>query len=256
MAESKIKDLLIHIGLIVLTFLLISYLFFYVYLPSQTHHGEALDVPDLKGKTLQMVEMVLNEKGLKFAIFDSTYSSDMKPLSVISQFPKAGEKVKESRTIYITISSANPPLVKMPKLVDNSLKSAEMTLRGYGLVLGQVNYMPHANKGVVLKQMTNQATILPGTMIKKGTVIDLLVSSGLGDMEVTIPNLVGMLLEEAKSSLTSRGLVVGTILYEEGSTRPSGTVLRQKPENNNNDSTNTVKTGEIVDIWVAGSKPQ
>jgi beta-lactam-binding protein with PASTA domain len=253
MAKSKgFKDLLIHIGIICTVFFLLAYGFFYLYLPSVTHHGESIEVPDLSKKSIAEIEILINEKNLRYKVYDSTYTPNFKPLTVINQYPKAGEKVKSNRTIYIALSSMNPPGVKMPKLIGNSLKAAEMNLKSRGLILGNVRFVPNANVGAVIDQLISGKRIEAEFSISKGTVIDLIVGSGLGNLLVQIPCLEDLDLIEAKKLLSAQGLEVGVVSYDENSGKPKGMVTRQKPECTPGDTTNKVKNGEIIDLWIAG----
>lgn len=254
-SNKTFRDFFIHFSLIILIFLFLGYLFFYIYLPSVTHHDESISVPDLKGQTLEKSIEFLETVSLQYKVYDSTYSPGIAVASVINQFPKAGEKVKSNRTIYLTISTINPPEIKMPSLVGNSFKSAEMTLKSYGLKLGEVKYKASSSLGAVLGQFNSEnQNILPGTALKKGTEINLLVSSGLGNEDIILPNITGYTLEEAKKIIQNNGLEVGSVVFDENSGQSDGQVFKQKPSNNQNDSTVKVKSGEIIDLWVAGTK--
>ncbi len=254
-SNKSFRDFLIHFSFIIILFLFSGYLFFYIYLPSVTHHDEAIAVPDLKGQTLEKSKEFLETLSLQYKIYDSTYMPGLATSSVINQFPVAGEKVKSNRTIYLTISTVNPPEIKMPNLVGNSFKAAEMTLKSYGLILGEVKYKASASQGAVLAQyLDNNQNIVVGTTLKKGTVIHILVSSGLGSEEIILPNITGYTLAEAKKMIQNLGLEVGSVVYDENSGHSDGQVFRQKPTNNDNDTTIKVKSGEIIDLWVAGTK--
>lgn len=248
------KDFFIHLGIAFAIFISIAYLVFYVWLPSLTHHGETIQVPDFNSKTIdQSREIAFNAK-IKLQIFDSSYAPDYKARTVISQFPKAGEFVKSNRTIYVSISTMFPPSVKMPKLIGNSLKSAEITLKSYGLSLGHISYSYGVHESEVLRQLYNTNSIQPGTNIPKGSTIDLVVSSGLSNEETILPNIVGLDLDSAKHLLRNKGLDVGIVVYEPNSTYVEGTIFKQKPFNSQNDSTLKLRIGDIVDVWVSGEE--
>lgn len=254
-SNKTFRDFLVHFSIIITIFLFLGYLFFYIYLPSVTHHDEAIAVPDMKGQTLEKSIEFLETVSLQYKIYDSTYMPGIVSSSVINQFPKAGEKVKSNRTIYLTISTVNPPEIKMPNLVGNSFKAAEMTLKSYGLVLGDVKYKANASQGAVLAQyIDNNQNIVEGSTLKKGTVVHLLVSSGLGTDDIILPNITGYTLADAKKMIQNLGLEIGSVVYDENSGFSDGQVYRQKPTNNDNDSTIKVKSGEIIDLWVAGTK--
>src|SRR6478735_2140771 len=95
---DSVKDLVRHLSIVlgILAFFCIVY--FYIYLPNATNHGEEIVVPDLQGVKVEDLEKFLKDHRLRFSVNDSAYSDTMPPLSVLRQFPVAGAKVKENRT--------------------------------------------------------------------------------------------------------------------------------------------------------------
>lgn len=256
MVKNWLQSLFLHLALILVAFMALAYVFFYWWLPSTTKHGEVIPVPELKGLSYQEAEAMLKASKLRIKLFDSTYQSNFAPQSIVNQFPKTGEKVKSERTIYVTINTVAVPSVKMPKLVGSSQKAAEMTLKSYGLQVGNISYTYSPNQGEVLRQTVNGIDIAPGASVKKNTAVDLLVSLGKSNATVAIPNVVGISLSEAKTLINTWGLEIGSIVYEEGSSHTDGIIIRQKPQNPKSDSTLKIRVGEEIDLWVAGKKPQ
>jgi beta-lactam-binding protein with PASTA domain len=248
---EKPKDLLIHLALILASFFVLLLIFFYGYLPSATNHGETITVPKLEGMSLKEMETFLDAKNLDYEINDSTYRAGVKPLTVLNQHPAPGSKVKKNRRIYITIASDTPPNVKMPKLIDQSLRSAEMILKGYDLVLDSIHYVPSPFSNLVLKQLIGRKEILAGTLIPKGTKITLIVGNGTGNEEVELPNLEGMSLDEATVLLSGLNLVKGAVKHMPDAAEEPGTIISQKPAFK---SGTMIHVGEMVDIWVAGEE--
>lgn len=181
-ADTK-KDLFIHLAIILAIGVIIVVGFFYIYLPITTNHNETVSVPKLNGMHLDQLEEFLGQQHLRYQINDSTYVPGAKPHTVISQHPAEGTKVKENRKIYISISSLQPPKVKMPNLVDASLKSAEMMLRGNDLVKGNVRFVSSPYANLVLQQLIGNTPVKAGTYIPKGTKINLVVGDGEGKAE-------------------------------------------------------------------------
>lgn len=249
-AES-LKDVLIHLAIIIGIFVSLILVFFYFYLPSVTKHGEYITVPKLEGMTIDQIETILDSKNLRYEISDSTYKVGVKPFTVLSQHPEAGNEVKENRRIYISIAAKNPPNLKMPDLIDQSVRGAEMQLKSLGLQVGAITTTPNPIS-VVLRQSFNGSVIKPGTSIPKGSKIDLLVGSGRGDTEVEIPNLTGMELSEAISTIEGMGLVIGTKIYTV-SDKSEGTIIKQKPTYQTGVK---VRSGDVIDLWISGTEPE
>lgn len=246
------KDVLIHIG-IILSLLVILFLgFFVVYLPASTHHGESITVPDLTGKSVVELEEFLAAKDLRYELSsDSTYVVNAAPSTVISQYPKAGSKVKEGRKVYVTITMRTPPSIEMPDLTNLSLRSAQQMLQSFGLQLGEVKKVPDLAKDAVLGQEYQGHAIHKKDRVPKGAKIDLKVGDGLGNTEFDVPDLIGKPLEEAKVAILGSDLQVGSIIYDNDSDQTPGTVIKQNPPSLEG---NKIRVGELIDLWVAGSK--
>jgi beta-lactam-binding protein with PASTA domain len=213
-----------------------------------THHGESIAVPDLSGLKITKLDSILVKHNFNYKVVDSLYDGEKIPGTVIDQDPAPGSKVKENRTIYLTINAVNPPDVKMPDLVDVSFRQAQAMLQSFGLVTGDVVYRSDLAKNAVLDQLYKNKTIKPGTMIPKGAVIDLVLGDGLGEIDVEVPDLTGLTHDEALLKLTHSSLSVGVVDYDENvSDKSSAKIYRQNPEPNNG---NTLKQGSGVDIFL------
>ena len=246
-------DLLKHLILILVLAGAVVFGFFYVYLPITTNHGETIVVPKVTGMDQADLEEYLDKLSLDYLVDDSTYNATIKPGTVLQQEPRSGEQVKEGRKIYVTVSMKNPPVIKMPKLTDGSVKNAQMILKSYDLVVGQLKFIPNIQKDAVLKQSVNGREIAAGDPITKGTRVDLEVGDGLGNQEFPVPNLVNMPADEATTLLIGQGLQVGEIFHQRAkSDETEGTVVRQRPVPGPGA---TIRMGQLVDLWVAGSEP-
>jgi beta-lactam-binding protein with PASTA domain len=110
------------------------------------------------------------------------YNETSEAFSIVEQIPAANEEVKPDRAIYVIINSGNKPKVKMPKLIDQSLTLSKAVLKNNGLVLGKVSYSyDEIGNNLVVSQTINGREIQPGTLINKGTVVDLVVISNNKD---------------------------------------------------------------------------
>lgn len=244
-------DLFIHIGIIVSLLLVLFLGFFFVYLPFTTNHGEAITVPDLKKKSVEDLDDFLGDRDLRYEV-DCTFVTNVPPLTIISQYPLPGSKVKEGRKIYVTVVSRTAPLIKMPKLTDMTHRSAQMLLKSVGLEEGNISYVPDMAQNAVLRQLYNGKEILPGQPIAKGTKIDLELGEGLGTAQFEAPSVIGMPLDEAKIAIVGAGLKVGQVMEvpaEEG--QAPGSIVRQNP-----DSGNKVRIGDVIDLWVTPQAPE
>lgn len=251
--NNTLADVFKHLAVIVVVVALMLFFFFFVYLPTTTNHGETIQVPNIKGMKLQEVEAFLEEHNLRHFVNDSSYSTSKQPFEVTLQDPAPGSRVKEGRKIYLTYNMKTPPTIKMPKLVDGSVKNAQMVLKSYGLTLGEIREVPDLALNAVLKQLVGGKEIAPGAPVAKGSVVDLVVGNGIGNAQFQIPNVVGMPADEATTLLVGAGLQLGATQYMEATNgEADGTVLRQRPAASPGAM---IRVGELVDIWVAGPDP-
>lgn len=242
-SKAFFTSLLLAVALIAGAFIVLGN-----WLGSYTHHGESITVPDLRGMTKQRLEKFIEDKHLRFQVVDSLFEVGKAPGTVIEQDPAPDSKVKENRTIYLTINSSKPPKVKMPNLVDVSFRQAEAILQTYGLVVGNTIYRPDLAKNAVLGQQYKGHNISPGTEIYKGSVIDLVLGDGQGISTVNVPQLVGLTRSEALFVLRGSALNMGTITFDTGvKNEENAKVYKQSPEAA---SGATIKQGEGIDLWL------
>ena len=226
------------------------WVFFEWYLPSATHFGESITVPDVRGISEEELEEFLSARDLRYEITpDSAFDAEYPILSVVKQYPSPGEQVKRNRKIYLTLNQATPPSIPMPDLVDVSLKNAQLILQSTGLVLGEITYKPDLAQNAVLEQWFNGREIKPGEPVQKGSVINLVAGDGLGNQTFEVPGFMGMPLEDVEFYLIGIGLKAGGIFYERNDTLAPGTVVRQRPEEGEE-----IRLGDLVDLWVADDK--
>lgn len=106
-----------------------------------THHGERIEVPDVKGMVLSDADYTLTRARLETVVADSGYDRRLPAGTVLEQLPAAGKQVKSGREIYLTINSGKTPTLAMPDIADNSsLREAEAKLRSMGFKLGPIEY--------------------------------------------------------------------------------------------------------------------
>ena len=101
-----------------------------------THHGEGIEVPELKGMRYEKAHLLLEEKGLNIVVSDSGYNKAMPADCILAQTPGHGQIVKEGHTVYVTVNSPSSPTFAIPDIVDNSsLREAEAKLTAMGFRL-------------------------------------------------------------------------------------------------------------------------
>lgn len=108
-----------------------------------THHGEGVDVPNVKGMMLSDASYALGKVDLITVVTDSSYNRDLPAGTVLEQTPGVGSRVKAGREIYLTVNAQQIPTLPIPDIADNcSLREAEAKLRALGFKLGNVEHVP------------------------------------------------------------------------------------------------------------------
>lgn len=229
-------------------FLIVANMFF---LRIYTGHGDSVAIPDLRGKTSKEVSTLLDDLDLRFQIRDSVYSRETAPGTVLDQFPKPGMKVKENRTIFITLCAVSQVLIPMPQLTDISYRQAANIIESSGLVAGKIEYKPSEFSNLVLEQKVNGRTVRIGEMIPKGTIIDLVLGSESNGETSEVPTLFGRNLTKAQIILEEVFLNAGTITYDESvlyeAQKAKAMIFKQSPDPA---EVFEVGRGTAIDIWL------
>ena len=121
----------------------------------------------------------------------------------------------------------------MPELRDLSLRQAETTVSTLGLKIDKIIYEPSAYKNILLDVRYEEKSIEAGTRLEEGAAITLVVGKGQGTREVSIPNIIGKTLEDARSWLLAHSLSLGSVEYDIPPTEETQSqyiVYQQTPE--------------------------
>jgi len=242
-SRTFLFNLILAIAVLVLLWFLL-----FAGLKSYTRHSESVTVPELTGLTISQVEKHLSSKNLRYHVTDSTFIVDRIPGEVLSQTPAANSKVKQNRRIYLTVNANNPPKVKMPNLIDKSLRLAKINLKNLGLVIGDIEFVPDMAKNAVLKQSVGGKELIPDSEIFKGTKIDLEVGDGLGNTKIDVPNLLGDTYEKANAYVQLLDLNIGAVIpIGELTDTANAVVVRQQPAFFEN---RLMNIGEPIDLFI------
>lgn len=254
------KPLWVNI-LAVIVLILLIVLFFFGIMGWLTRHNQYRKVPAVIGQDIDNATKILESQGFDVEIQDSVYIDTAARLSVLKQSPDPDAVVKSSRTVYLTINRAVPPLTVVPNMVGFSFRSAEMMLHSLGLKMGDTSYKPDIAKNSVLEQLYQGKSISPNTKVPMGSTIDFVLGSGLGTAEMNVPgNVVGMTLGQAREYLASMNINIGAVIPPELAANPSAFVYKTNPpqysETPSGHVTNKIRPGQLLDLYVTTAKPQ
>jgi eukaryotic-like serine/threonine-protein kinase len=245
------RPLWVNLLFALMLFFFIAFLFFSS-LKCLTRHAKILKIPDVSGKKFTEAKKMLETEGFEVVVQDSIYIDSIPPLTVLKQFPDADDLVKINRAVYLTVNRSVPPLVEMPDLVGKSLRITLMTLNQYGFKLGDTTFKPDFAKNSILHQTYKGKDIKPGTKIPMGSVISFVIGSGLGDDEMSVPDLVGMRYGEARTYLEAHGLSFVVIPDKGIKDSAAAYVYKQNPERMTEDKkVNRIRQGQLIDLWLS-----
>ena len=241
---KKIIKKLTIIGLILLVTGVAAFFLINDYIMPSIVAADEVELPNVVGlnkteaiRRLEALGLTPREEGPRY---DSRYEKDI----VIFQNPYSGTNVKVNRRIYIHISSGEP-LIKMPHVVNKTLRDARVNIERIGLVVGEVEEIrSEMPLGTVVEQQ-----YLYEHKLEKGTTIDLKISVGPQLGMVRVPDLIGKSVKEAGRILNRSNLKLGEKSYIATPTLLPNTIISQTPSQDF-----LLNIGESVDIVISKSE--
>jgi serine/threonine-protein kinase len=228
------KPLFIIAG--ILLFFLVSIggvLFFF----NQYTNVPIVQVPDIEGKSLSEARNMASEVGLSLLENEErVFSEELAENYIVNQQPRPGERIKQSRSINITVSKG-PQLIKIPDFIGSSLRKALIELDNLSLKSGDIQYIFRLSEepGTVINQIP-----AAGAEVEKNSEVTLFVSRGERNISVRMPDLTGLEQAEAVNLIREKGLNVGQISVESSNRFIDGQVISQ-----------SIKAGEYLPRGIA-----
>ncbi len=246
LSKTFLKNLalaaVIAVGIIMMTLIWLNF---------YTRHGQSRAVPGFIGLTMEQTRKLAKKNKVLYQVIDSVYTSDVPRGCIAEQSPKAGFRAKKWRNIMLTINAFNPEMVAMPNLVDLPKRQAIALIESAGLEMGTPRYVPDISIDVVIKQLYNGREIQGGDSLQKGSVIDLILGKGLSNQRTSVPDLVGMNIQDAKNRILGASLTLVTSIYDNtittGQDSLKAFVYKQNPDYNPDA---TLQLGSSIYLWL------
>jgi eukaryotic-like serine/threonine-protein kinase len=177
-------------------------------------------VPNVVGSERAAAEQTLRDAGFEVQVDEQESSFDDDGL-VMSQDPGSGARAEVGSGVTITVGTG-PSSVEVPRLYGNTPAQAESVLQQTGLKLGtrSEDYSNDVAEGSIFYQAPSE-----GENVEPGTEVDVTVS--LGPEQVEVPEVYGLSLSAAQTSLSNAGLD-STPVEVEGN-EAAGTALSTDP---------------------------
>lgn len=188
----------------------------FFWMSSYTHHGESLQVPSFLNMTIEEAIHQAKQQNLKLYVNDSIWSADKPAGTILEQSPKPLSKVKEKRTIYLTITKFQAEEKLLPTLAGNDnynyyarrLKQLKVNLK-----VRSKQFSNKLEENTILYLYVNDEKITAkdlkkGINVPQGAMIEAVVTTR-GGGRVNVPDLVckkyteaAFLVEGSKLSVT------------------------------------------------------
>lgn len=230
---------------ILLAFIVASGLFFGFFKFKDKFMPKEIPVPDVVGLNEEVAKVKIEELGLKFIVKNRVYNPEFKEGDIVSQNLEPGQVVKKGYPIEVAVSKGSK-LAKVPNLVNRDINDIDALLDEAGLKEGKIDprYSDVVPRDIVITQDPE-----PYSEVPEGTKINLVVSQGPEIKNVPMPKLVGLNIKDAKKTITSNGLVVGEVKYDENSDKPKDEVTWQSYEPGTE-----IEQDTVVDLYVSSGK--
>lgn len=184
----------------------------------------AVEVPEVVNKSVEAARSLLRVKRLDLEIAEFRFDQRLPANQIMSQDPAAGQSVKSGRRVRVVVSRG-AQAVKMPELVGQSLREAQVELGKKSLTAGKISrWFSESPKDTVLAQQPAAGQATTGS-----SRVELLISAGARPMRWVMPDLRGRSQQEAVGVFRALGLEVRDIQHRVTDRQASGTVLEQNP---------------------------
>lgn len=222
-----------------------------------TNHGQAIELPNFEDKTTEEALRIAKDRGLKLKIQQGPFDPVRKPGLVILQQPKAGNKVKRNRSIYLTVLSDKAPMVALPSLIgkyDYDQYVRELGPRGISYYIADQVYDPKQEENTILhlfldEQKITDEDIRKGIKIPQGSRLGFVVTVRRTG-EVEVPDIICQRFSTAAFVVSGTSLVVGKVYDEDVDSRDNAFVVKTEPA-----AGSMLEVGKSVTIYLSDSRP-
>lgn len=225
-----------------------------------TYHGESLQVHDYIGMDLKDAIRKAKDRSFSVVVNDSIYVVGERANVVREQHPLPFSRVKQNRTIYLTVTKFYADEKLLPTLKGNydyNIYSRKLANRHIKTVIKERVFDNNQAKNTILYMYYNGKKITEddienGIKIPMGSTLEVVVTDR-GGTSVQMPNLVCMKFSEAKFLIENYQLNVGSIVPDQTITDESTAyVWKQTPGYN---ARQYMRMGEFIDLYITQYRP-
>ena len=180
-----------------------------IILPLMTNSSEEIYIPDVRFKNIHSAQSILEEHKLQTEIIYADYNKSYGANIVLNMAPRPFTKIKEGRTIKLTVSGDKEKII-VDNYINKSLKSSIISIEKLGLELDTVIY--EYNEDILKNYITSQYP-KKGKILQTNDNITFVVSLGTPPNHYIVPDVINMNLTKAKETISKSGLRIGNIEY-------------------------------------------
>ncbi|MBB4079636.1 D-alanine-D-alanine ligase [Lewinella aquimaris] len=206
-----------------------------------TNHGESMVIPTFEGMQIDEARRVAEQEGLNIDVTIGAFDPAKPAGLVVQQQPRVGSRVKNNRTVYLTVLSEDAPDVVLPSLVGNYDYNQYVRLLKVKNIKYRVREREFDAKqedGTILylyyddRKITDE-DLREGVRVPMGSTIDFVITQRKGG-KVTLPDYRCQQYGTAEFAITGSQLVIGRVsgdftdryqAYITGTEPVAGTVL-------------------------------
>ena len=207
-------------------------------------------IPSVVGLSQSAAIIALQAAGFEVNVerrFDSRVSAG----DIISQTPRGGTQAALGSTVSIVVSNGPIPQIEIPDVIGETLEQAESILQeaGFSVTVSTI-FDSSQPLDVVISQSPTA-----GSLVNQGSSIRIVFNQmPVADLTI-VPDVVGLLVNEARILLQDAGLDV-LVLIQPSSLVPPATLISQNPVANAEVAEGTTVTVFIASessgsVWVA-----
>ena len=185
--------------------------------------GSQSAIPSVVGATKKEAVATMATLGVKVKVTKNTFDELVPKGKIISMAPPAGSRLGEGESISVIISKG-PERYSIPNLKGKSVSQATVALANEKLLIGKTE---EAFSAIIPKGQIISVSPEPGTLVKKNSEVNLVVSKG--EELISLTSYIGKSSEQALNELTDAGFEV-TQKDAFSDSYPIGIVIAQKPE--------------------------
>ena len=144
--------------------------------------------------------------------------------------------------IFLNIATKHGQELIVPDLSNLTVEQADSVASAKKMVIDVTDsvFVKRMRKGAVYRQNPT-----PGSRVKSGRRISLTINA-LNSKQITMPNLVGLSMRQAKAEALSRGLLIGKLIYVQD--MATNNVLKQLYHNAEIEPGTMIDSESVVDL--------